>query len=165
MHVNRIAVNILGIIKGFRPTGIQALPSSRYLQSYFIFTIMYCTNISIYMSLKTVLHPSFSPSNNKSAGIKFYKSMTSCYSSVNQMAAGSRLQVQSWIFSSFTYFSNILYAVKLRILGLKVQALRIPSARYFNHIIITTSIYLLAATEWLAESEPCNVHEDLRNSV
>jgi len=103
--------------------------------------------ICLYMSLKTVLHPSFSPSNNKSAGIKFYKSMSSCYSSVNRMAAGSRLQVQSWIFSYFTYFSNILYAVKLRILGLKVQALL--SARYFNHIIITISIYLPAATEWL----------------
>ena len=40
-------------------------------------------------------------------------------SSVNRMAAGSRLQVQPWIFSSFTYFSNILCAVKLRVLGLK----------------------------------------------
>ena len=29
------------------------------------------------------------------------------------MATGLRLQVQSWIFSSFTYFSNILCAVNL----------------------------------------------------
>jgi len=39
-------------------------------------------------------------------------------SSHNQMAAGSRLQVQSWIFSSFTYFSNKLCAVILKVLGL-----------------------------------------------
>ena len=32
--------------------------------------------IYLCMSLKTVLHPSFSPSSNKSAGIKFHKSTT-----------------------------------------------------------------------------------------
>ena len=43
--------------------------------------------------------------------------------SVNRMAAGSRLQVQSWIFSSLTYFSNILCAVNLKVLGLLVYRL------------------------------------------
>ena len=37
--------------------------------------------------------------------------------SVNQMAADSRLQVQSWIF----FFQNILYSVKLKVLGLKAN--------------------------------------------
>jgi len=32
--------------------------------------------------------------------------------------AGSRLQIQVRIFSSFTYFSNVLCAVQLRVLGL-----------------------------------------------
>ena len=41
------------------------------------------------------------------------------------------LQVQgcrftSWIFSSFTYFSNMLCAVKLRVLGLLVYRLCLP---------------------------------------
>ena len=40
-------------------------------------------------------------------------------SNVNWMAAGLRLQVQSRIFSFFTYFSNILCAVKFKVLGLK----------------------------------------------
>jgi len=39
-------------------------------------------------------------------------------SSVNHMAASLRLQVQSWIFSSFIYFSSILCAVNLKVLGL-----------------------------------------------
>jgi len=38
---------------------------------------------------------------------------------INRMASCSRLQVQSWIFSSFTSdFSNILCAVNLKVLGL-----------------------------------------------
>jgi len=47
------------------------------------------------------------------------------------MAAGSRLQVRgcrfkSRIFSSFTYFSNMLCAVKLRVLGLLAYRLCLP---------------------------------------
>jgi len=46
--------------------------------------------------------------------------LDSCkHSSVNRMAAGSRLQVQVTDFcSSFTYFPNMLCAVKWRVLGL-----------------------------------------------
>ena len=44
-------------------------------------------------------------------------------------------QVQSWIFSSFSYFSNILSAVNINILGLYKAFWYTGSAftKYFNH--------------------------------
>jgi len=51
-------------------------------------------------------------------------------SSVNRMAAGS----SHGFFSSFTYFSNMLCAVKLRVLGLIAYCIQaLPSTRYPNH--------------------------------
>jgi len=44
-------------------------------------------------------------------------------------------QVQSWIFSSFTYFSNILCAVKLKVLGIKAYWYTGSAfTKYFSHI-------------------------------
>ena len=57
-------------------------------------------------------------------------------SSVNRMAAGSRLTRSSHgFFSSFSYFSNILSAVNINILGLYKTFWYTGSAftKYFNH--------------------------------
>ena len=50
-------------------------------------------------------------------------------------------QVQSWIFSSFSYFSNILSEANINILGLYKAFWYTGSAftKYFNHIVTGTS--------------------------